>query len=56
MSGSRSLGNHAAWQVICLASVGVIYLDTTARWLAENAAEAVERWRQRALIQQAGMQ
>lgn len=37
MSGSRSLGDHGTWQVICLASIGVIYLYTMARWPAENA-------------------
>lgn len=37
MSGSRSLGDHGTWQVICLARIGVIYLYTTAWWPAENA-------------------
>ncbi len=47
MSGSGSLGDHGTWQVICLASIGVIYLYTVARWPAENAEEGVERWGER---------
>lgn len=29
MSGSGSLEDHGTWQVICLASIGVIYLLPT---------------------------
>lgn len=59
MSGSWSLGENGTWQVIRLASIGVIYLYTMARGPSENAKEVVERWRgggSEALIQQAGMQ
>lgn len=45
MSGSWSLGDNGTWQVICLASIGVMYFYTTARWPSENAKEVVERWR-----------
>lgn len=56
MSDSSSLGDHGTWQVICLPSIAVIYLYTTARWPAENVEGG--RWRGgggEVLIQQAGM-
>lgn len=52
MSGSGSPGDHGTWQVICLASIGVIYLYTAA--MRPGVEAGCRGGGSEALIQQTG--